>query len=661
MPSPAIKGALVGQKLGKYELLALIAVGGTAEIYLARISSTSGFEKYLVVKCLLDHLADDPEFVRMFLDEARISAQLDHSNIVQTLELAEHEGRYFLVMEYLAGMSVAQMARKTQERGIRGGLLDPNIVFGMAAQTCGGLHYAHAKTLHGKPLNLVHRDISPQNLVVSFEGIVKIVDFGIAKSDMREVQTRAGMIKGKYAYMSPEQCLAKQVDHRTDIFALGILCHELLTGQRLFKRQSTYDTYQAIVSGGVPTPSSLNPTLDAEVDKVIMKALSYEREDRYDNAQAFGEALLELLHHRGGSGGSGEISRFFDEYFGDEIEAHLTQMRELVTGHRAAIAEGSWDSELSDRRELSGQSPGKRATTPPPEFTKPARVMPLTKAPTPLPASPDTSSPHPSSSSYPSSGSAAPAVRSELAAIATIPPKAPDAGLEAQGDDELPTRIALRSSERITADHKSTTPNLESEWTDPNKRRDPADNVGSTRPASSEDGEISVDEFIDLPAIPTAAPPERCEDGNDDSSAAFKTLEGPFGSPSPLASPQTRPAQFQQSTPPGQARRPMPLSATLTGQQPVFQKSSNAKQQSAPTQGILQPTAPLAYPQTQNNTYSQPDPYQTGPLSSLSDEQSQDDLYLEGQGSPALWMHLAIFAVFVGLGLGVAAFIKVLL
>ena len=338
-------GELVGQRLGKYEILALIAVGGTAEIYLARIGGEAGFEKYLVVKCLLDHLAEDQEFVRMFLDEARLGAQLDHSNIVQTLELGQHKGRYYMVMEYLAGLSLAQVARKSQER-VQGGLIPTNLVFGLAAQACSGLHYAHERaTSDGKHLNLVHRDISPQNLVLTFEGVLKIVDFGIAKSDFRQTNTRTGTIKGKFAYMSPEQCLAKGIDRRTDIFALGTICHELLTGRRLFKRQTTYDTYQAIVRANVPKPSSINPNLDSQIDDVVMKALEYKRENRYETAQHFGEVLLGTLHERGTAVGPGDVSRFFDENFVPEIDEHGNRMRELITGKvTGEVTVGTWDN-----------------------------------------------------------------------------------------------------------------------------------------------------------------------------------------------------------------------------------------------------------------------------------------------------------------------------
>jgi eukaryotic-like serine/threonine-protein kinase len=238
---PAGAGQLLGKRLGKFEIVALLALGGTAEIYLARIGGAAGFEKYVVVKCLHDHLADDAEFVKMFLDEARLAAHLDHSNIVQTMELGNHEGRYYMVMEFLAGLSLAMIIRRASERMADTRIPVP-VVLNILAQSAAGLHYAHEKAMNGRALNIVHRDISPQNLVVSFEGVVKLVDFGIAKAEMRETRTRSGTIKGKFAYMSPEQCVANNVDRRTDVFALGVIAHELLTGRRLFKRPSPYET-----------------------------------------------------------------------------------------------------------------------------------------------------------------------------------------------------------------------------------------------------------------------------------------------------------------------------------------------------------------------------------------------------------------------------------
>jgi len=338
---PAGAGSLLGKRLGKYEILALLALGGTAEIYLARIDGTNGFEKFVVVKCLHDHLADDAEFVKMFLDEARLAAVLDHSNIVQTFELGEHENRYYMVMEFLAGLSLAMIVRRAAER-VPGGRIPVPLILNIAAQAAAGLHYAHERTQGGKPLNMVHRDISPQNLVIGFEGVVKVVDFGIARAEYRETKTKAGTIKGKFAYMSPEQCVATNVDRRTDVFALGVIVHELMTGRRLFKRNSPYETYQAVIDCAVPPPSTINVELDPALDQIIMKAVAKEKENRYPTAEAFGDAMLGYLHHRGKGSGPGEIGRWFDEHFQQEIEEHGERMRELISGRDQSIDMG-WE------------------------------------------------------------------------------------------------------------------------------------------------------------------------------------------------------------------------------------------------------------------------------------------------------------------------------
>ena len=347
---PAGAGSLIGKRLGKYDILALLALGGTAEIYLARIGGAAGFEKYVVVKCLHDHLADDTDFVKMFLDEARLAAMLDHSNIVQTFELGEHENRYYMVMEFLAGLSLAMVVRRANER-VPGGKIPVPLILNVAAQASAGLHYAHEKQAGGKPLNMVHRDISPQNLVISFEGVVKIVDFGIARADQRDTKTKAGTIKGKFAYMSPEQCVAQNIDRRTDVFALGVIVWELLTGRRLFKRGSPYETYQAVIDCSVPTPSSLNPEIEPALDEIVMRAITKEKEQRYPTMEAFGDAMLKYLHARGRGSGPAEIGRFFDQYFNQEIEEHGDRMRELIAAGNFSVDTGvSWGGEDDDKK-----------------------------------------------------------------------------------------------------------------------------------------------------------------------------------------------------------------------------------------------------------------------------------------------------------------------
>ncbi len=332
--------------MGEHEIVALLAVGGTAEIYLARMAGVAGFEKFVVIKCLHEHLADDAEFVGMFLDEARLSAQLGHSNIVQTTTLGEAEGRYYIVMEYLPGLSLSFIARHATQR-LPERRLPADIILIIIAQACSGLHYAHQrKDASGRPLNIVHRDVSPQNLVVSFDGIVKLVDFGIAKAEMRDTHTKSGTIKGKFAYMSPEQCMAGTVDRRTDIFALGIVMHELLTGNRLFKRASTYETYRAIIDSEPPPPSHFHHHLDPFLDEIVMRALRRNPDDRYPTADAFGETLANELHRRGKAVSAAPLAAFFEQYFGKEIAEHAAKMRELATGQQTVIDE-NWDEDLA--------------------------------------------------------------------------------------------------------------------------------------------------------------------------------------------------------------------------------------------------------------------------------------------------------------------------
>jgi serine/threonine-protein kinase len=321
-----------GGRLGKYELLAPLAQGGTSEVFLARVSGEGGFEKVVVVKRLLDHLAGEREFVDMFLDEARIGALLDHSHIVQTLDLGVVEGQHFIAMEYLAGMSLAQLGKKAQQRA---GGLPVELTLGLAVQACSGLHYAHERALpDGTPLRLVHRDISPQNLIVTYEGVLKIVDFGIAHAtqEARDARTKAGFIKGKFAYMSPEQCLGKPFDRRTDVFALGTVAHELLTGRRLFKRDSTYKTYQAIVNAEITIPSQVNPKLDADIDRVILRALAPRPEDRFATAEELGEALEALLHRRGRHNLTADVARYVERHFQAEMVEHQRMLGELLAG-----------------------------------------------------------------------------------------------------------------------------------------------------------------------------------------------------------------------------------------------------------------------------------------------------------------------------------------
>jgi eukaryotic-like serine/threonine-protein kinase len=323
-------------RFGKYDLLALLATGGMAEIWLARVSGMMGFEKLVVIKRLLDELAVDPEYVEMFLDEARINARLTHSNIVQVLELGQVEGKYFMAMEYVPGLSVAQVGKRATQRL---GDVPQEVATAIVAQACSGLHYAHDMTLpDGMPLNIIHRDVSPQNLILTFEGSVKVLDFGIAKADQRQSQTRTGLVKGKFAYMSPEQCLGTALDRRSDVFALGIALFELCTARRLFKRGTTYDTYTAITNADVPPPRRLNPKIDEAVEAVIYKALARRPDDRFPTADAMQDALEQAMRTAGLRGSPTDLARFMAATFSEE---EAEQRRLLSQAQRGELGSGA--------------------------------------------------------------------------------------------------------------------------------------------------------------------------------------------------------------------------------------------------------------------------------------------------------------------------------
>jgi len=312
-------------RFGKYDLLALLATGGMAEIWLARVSGMAGFEKLVVIKRLLDKLAVDNEYVEMFLDEARINARLTHSNIVQVLELGQVEGKYFMAMEFVPGLSVSQVGKRATKHL---GDVPQEVACGIVAQACSGLHYAHEKTMpDGSALNIIHRDVSPQNLILTYEGLVKVLDFGIAKADQRQSQTRTGLVKGKFSYMSPEQCLGQALDRRSDVFALGIVLFELCTARRLFKRGSTYETYTAITKADVPPPRRLNPKIDESVEAVIVRALALKPADRYATADAMLDALEDAMRKANLRGSATDLARFMNETF----KAEEAEQRRLIS------------------------------------------------------------------------------------------------------------------------------------------------------------------------------------------------------------------------------------------------------------------------------------------------------------------------------------------
>jgi serine/threonine protein kinase len=328
-----------GQQLGKYEILQRLASGGMAEIFLARAVGVLGFDKLVVIKRILPHLAQRKDFVGMFLDEARIATTLTHANVVQTHEVGIHGKSYFMVMEYLAGEDVRSIVRALIKRGERLPLQHAlEIAIGVAA----GLHYAHEKKdREGKPLAIVHRDVTPQNVIVTFEGGVKLLDFGIAKAANRINETRSGSFKGKVPYMSPEQCRGEPLDRRSDIFSLGIMLHEMTLGRRLFRGETDFQILKQIVEGPIARPSQIEPSYDPELDAIVMRALERDPKRRFASARELQEALEELAHQRRLRLSPLSLADFVRALFGDQVgaweRAAAASDREQLQEHLATV------------------------------------------------------------------------------------------------------------------------------------------------------------------------------------------------------------------------------------------------------------------------------------------------------------------------------------
>ena len=278
---------------GKYLLLERISVGGMAEVFKAKAFGVEGFEKIIAIKKILPSMAEDADFIQMFIDEAKICGQLNHANICQIFELGRIDDSHFIAMEYIWGKDLLQIQNRF--RRIRKNMTVQMAAF-LASKMCEGLDYAHRKKdATGKPLNIIHRHVSPQNVIVSYEGDVKVIDFGIAKPGSRSVKTQAGVLKGKFGYMSPEQVAGKNLDQRADIFAIGTILYELLTNERLFLGESDFATLEKVRNVAVPPPSQVNKEIPAALDAVIMKALAKDGDKRYQWASEMHDDLQDFL------------------------------------------------------------------------------------------------------------------------------------------------------------------------------------------------------------------------------------------------------------------------------------------------------------------------------------------------------------------------------
>ncbi|MBT8469497.1 MAG: protein kinase [Deltaproteobacteria bacterium] len=315
VPKPPVDLPVLGKFAG-YDILGRLALGGMAEILLARHADTDGDHRFLVVKRILPHFEADSDFVQMFLDEARIGMQLKHPNICQFHQFGADAGSHFIVMEWVNGVPLGRLIRKARNSG---GVGLP-IAIRIAVDVAKALHYAHiANDEHGEPFNIVHRDVSPHNIMIGYNGIAKLLDFGIARADHRAHKTQAGVVKGKFAYMAPEQCTAAPSDHRLDVFALGVCVFESMTGRSLYRRKTEAATMRAVIMDPVPSLKERLPDAADELDRILQKALAKDAKDRYPTAEefageleAFGKSTKQLATQR-------EVADFIKKVFPEEF------------------------------------------------------------------------------------------------------------------------------------------------------------------------------------------------------------------------------------------------------------------------------------------------------------------------------------------------------
>jgi serine/threonine-protein kinase len=365
-------------RIGRYELLGEIASGGMATVYLGRSVGVKGFARLVAIKKLHPHLEREEDFVSAFLDEARLAARIRHPNVVPTLDVDDRDGLY-IVMEYVEGdrlLGLLRHAVKSNEP------IPAPISLKIATETLAGLHAAHELTDDdGSALNLVHRDVSPQNVLIGIDGVTKITDFGIAKAESRLVTTRDGQLKGKIAYMAPEQARGGGIDRRVDVFAMGILLWEMLTSRRLFKGDNDVEVLSAVLSNPIPSMRTIVPSVPEELDAVVMRALERDPNARYETATDFADAIENVAHVVGGLATTRQVAQYVQRVAGPKLESERERIKQgvQIAGVREAPSspsrpfsdnQGSGVSVVRPVRDDSLQGASLSTEDPPPTTSK---------------------------------------------------------------------------------------------------------------------------------------------------------------------------------------------------------------------------------------------------------------------------------------------------
>jgi serine/threonine-protein kinase len=318
-PEPRAKERVIG----RYALYGEIAAGGMATVHYGRMVGAVGFSRTVAIKCLHPQFAKDADFVSMFLDEARLAARIQHPNVVQTLDVVALEGELFIVMEYIRGEALSRLTRAAR----RGGeLIPPRVAATILSGLLHGLHAAHeACDEHGRPLGIVHRDVSPQNVLVGTDGVARVLDFGVAKAAGRLSSTREGQLKGKFAYMAPEQVKGGDIDRRTDIYAAAVILWETLTGRRMISGENEAIVLSRVLEGQRVRPTELNPNLPKSADVVVMRGLEMDPAKRYATAREMATALERAL----GLASQREVSEWVERVAGDVLAERALRIKEI--------------------------------------------------------------------------------------------------------------------------------------------------------------------------------------------------------------------------------------------------------------------------------------------------------------------------------------------
>ncbi len=323
------------RRLGRYELLGKIAEGGMAEVFLARQSGPMGFSKLVVIKRILPALAVDEKFVRMFLDEARLAALVNHPNVVSIHELAEDpdDETVYMAMEYIDGVTLKRLCEELRARRER---IRLPLGLRILADACAGLDFAHnLKSPAGEPLRFVHRDVSPENILITFSGQVKVVDFGIAKAAASQERTRMGEFKGKLSYASPEHARGQPIDRRADVWALGVTLYWMIAGRRPFRAERPLELMRRIVQDEPPPLRQYAPHLPAEVEAIVARALAKSADERFQSARALQEAMEAWIRSSGEDAGSTRLSDYMNDLFPETSSPQRLRIRQLVAGEAA--------------------------------------------------------------------------------------------------------------------------------------------------------------------------------------------------------------------------------------------------------------------------------------------------------------------------------------